>query len=85
MELNYSFIIPHYNTSDLLQRLIDSIPQREDVEIIVVDDNSDDGKKANITRSDGRTRPYSSVIERSISKEREATMMEKNRPVANRN
>lgn len=35
--------------------------------------------------SDGRTRPYSSVIERSISKEREATMKEKNKPAANRN
>ena len=55
MELNYSFVIPHHNTPDLLQRLIDTIPQREDIEIIVVDDNSDDNKKANITRSDVRT------------------------------
>lgn len=55
MELNYSFIIPHHNTPDLLQRLIDSIPQREDIEIIVVDDNSEDDKKANISRSDVRT------------------------------
>lgn len=51
----YSFVIPHHNTPDLLLRLIDSIPQREDIEIIVVDDNSDEGKKANITRSDVRT------------------------------
>lgn len=51
----YSFVIPHHNTPKLLQRLIDSIPQREDIEIIVVDDNSDDDKKANITRSDVRT------------------------------
>lgn len=36
----YSIIIPHYNIPDLLQRLLDSIPQREDIEIIVVDDNS---------------------------------------------
>jgi len=55
MELNYSFIIPHHNTPDLLQRLIDTIPQRDDIEIIVVDDNSDEGRKANITRSDVRT------------------------------
>ena len=55
MELNYSFVIPHHNTPDLLQRLIDTIPPREDIEIIVVDDNSDDNKKANITRSDVRT------------------------------
>lgn len=53
--INYSFIIPHHNTPDLLQRLIDSIPQREDVEIIVVDDNSDEDKKANISRSDVKT------------------------------
>jgi len=54
-KITYSFIIPHHNTPDLLQRLVDSIPQREDIEIIVVDDNSDEGRKANITRSDVRT------------------------------
>lgn len=48
----YSFIIPHHNTPILLQRLIDSIPQREDIEVIVVDDNSEDDKKASINRSD---------------------------------
>ena len=48
----YSIIIPHHNTPDLLQRLIDSIPQREDIEVIVVDDNSDEDKKANISRPD---------------------------------
>lgn len=53
--ITYSFIIPHHNTPELLQRLIDSIPQRGDIEIIVVDDNSDDDKKANITRSDVKT------------------------------
>lgn len=38
---NYSFIIPHHNSPKLLQRCLDSIPSREDVEIIVVDDKSD--------------------------------------------
>ena len=38
--INYSIIIPHYNTPDLLGRCIKSIPHREDVQIIVVDDNS---------------------------------------------
>ena len=52
MNINYSFIIPHHNTPDLLQRLIDSIPEREDVEIIVVDDNSDDDNKPNVVRND---------------------------------
>lgn len=55
MELNYSFIIPHHNTPDLLQRLINSIPQREDIEIIVVDDNSDEDKKAAVNRPDVKT------------------------------
>lgn len=38
---NYSFIIPHHNSPNLLNRCLESIPQREDIEIIVVDDNSD--------------------------------------------
>ena len=37
----FSIIIPHHNIPNLLRRLLDSIPQRKDVEIIVVDDNSD--------------------------------------------
>lgn len=40
MILNYSIIIPHCNIPHLLQRCIDSIPVRDDLEIIVVDDNS---------------------------------------------
>ena len=54
-EITYSFVIPHHNTPDLLQRLVDSIPQREDIEVIVVDDNSDDDKRANINRLDVKT------------------------------
>lgn len=38
---NLSIIIPHYNTPHLLHKLIDSIPQSPDIQIIVVDDNSD--------------------------------------------
>lgn len=44
MAINFSFIIPHKNTPDLLQKCLDSIPRREDVQIIVVDDNSDADK-----------------------------------------
>lgn len=40
--INYSFIIPHKNVAKLLERCILSIPYRDDVEIIVVDDNSED-------------------------------------------
>ncbi|MBQ2857746.1 MAG: glycosyltransferase [Bacteroidaceae bacterium] len=39
--INYSIIIPHKNIPNLLQRCLDSIPRRKDIQIIVVDDNSD--------------------------------------------
>lgn len=52
MGINYSFIIPHKNCPDLLNRCLDSIPQREDIQIIVIDDNSDDGKKPSVNRKD---------------------------------
>lgn len=41
--VNYTVIIPHKNIPDLLQRCLDSIPPREDVQVIVVDDDSDAG------------------------------------------
>ena len=51
---NYSFIVPHHNFPELLNRCIDNIPQREDIEIIVIDDNSTSDKKPQINRSDVR-------------------------------
>ncbi len=36
----FSIVIPHYNTPELLSRCLETIPEREDVQIIVVDDNS---------------------------------------------
>ena len=50
--ITYSIIIPHKNCPDLLQRCINSIPRRNDVQIIVVDDNSDDNKKPTLVRDD---------------------------------
>jgi len=41
MMTNYAIIIPHKNIPDLLQRCLDSIPYRDDIQIIIVDDNSD--------------------------------------------
>lgn len=38
--INYSIIIPHKNTPLLLRRCLDSIPERDDIEVIIVDDNS---------------------------------------------
>lgn len=40
-EFNYSIIIPHKNIPMLLERCLASIPKRDDLEVIIVDDNSD--------------------------------------------
>ena len=48
--VNYSIIIPHKNIPDLLLRCLNSIPFRDDIQIIVVDDNSDKGKKPHLSR-----------------------------------
>lgn len=36
----YSFVIPHKNCLELLKRCISTIPDEEDIQVIVVDDNS---------------------------------------------
>jgi glycosyltransferase involved in cell wall biosynthesis len=41
-EITFSIIIPHKNSPELLQRCLNSIPRRKDIQIIVVDDNSDE-------------------------------------------
>lgn len=41
MQYIYSIIIPHHNIPDLLKRCLSSIPHREDVQVVVVDDHSD--------------------------------------------
>jgi len=51
-EINFSFIIPHKNCPGLLQRCVDSIPMRDDIQIIIVDDNSDEDKKPTVQRED---------------------------------
>lgn len=43
-DINCSIIIPHKNIPRLLQRCLNSIPVRDDVQVIVVDDNSDTEK-----------------------------------------
>lgn len=37
-----SIIIPHYNSIDLLEKLVDSIPKDPSIEIIIVDDKSNE-------------------------------------------
>jgi len=59
--MNYSIIIPHKNTPDLLQRCLNSIPRREDVQIIVIDDNSDTNK-VDFENFPGLNDPYVEVV-----------------------
>lgn len=40
MKYNLSIIIPHFNSPKLLEKLITTIPEKEDIQVIVVDDNS---------------------------------------------
>lgn len=35
-----SIIVPHYNSPELLMTLLDSIPKNEEIQVLVVDDNS---------------------------------------------
>lgn len=37
----YSIVIPHYNSANLLTNILESIPERDDIQIIIVDDCSD--------------------------------------------
>ena len=38
--MKYSIVIPHYNIPQLLQRCLETIPVRDDIQVIVVDNNS---------------------------------------------
>ena len=40
-EIMYSIVVPHRNQLGFLRRCVESIPKRDDIQIIVVDDNSD--------------------------------------------
>ena len=42
MNYIYSIIIPHKNSPELLSRCLDSIPNRDDLQVVIVDDNSDE-------------------------------------------
>lgn len=55
MDIVFSIIIPHKNTPCLLQRCVNSIPSRDDVQIIIVDDNSSP-EKVNFEDFPGKNR-----------------------------
>lgn len=46
MDYKYTVSIPHYNSPELLKKMLNSIPEREDIQVIVVDDGSDECNKA---------------------------------------
>lgn len=45
-EIFCSIVIPHYNLPALLRRCLGSIPQRDDIQVIVVDDGSSEESKS---------------------------------------
>lgn len=55
--INFSIIIPHYNIPDLLIRCINSIPIREDIQVIVVDDCSPNANQY-LSKYKELSRPY---------------------------
>ena len=44
-QIKFTIIIPHKNIPDLLARCVESIPKRMDIQVIIVDDNSDPEKR----------------------------------------
>ncbi len=44
-EVDLSVIIPHYDSADTLDRLLGTIPQRENLQVIVVDDRSSEAER----------------------------------------
>ncbi len=56
--INFSIIIPHKNIPYLLENCILSIPQRDDVQIIVVDDNSDGENAEKLHSMEHRFKQY---------------------------
>ena len=61
MDTRYSIIIPHYNIPDLLMRCLKSIPVSEDIQVIVVDDNSPDADSY-LAKYPELSRPYLEFI-----------------------
>lgn len=61
MGYTYTVIIPHYNIPDLLIRCLDSVPVREDIQVIVVDDCTPGGEDYQ-ERYPQLNRPYLTYI-----------------------
>lgn len=50
MQYTYSITMPHYNSVEALKRMLGSIPDRDDIQIIVVDDCSTPECQANLAK-----------------------------------
>lgn len=57
----FSIIIPHKNIPTLLQRLLDTIPDIDDIQVVVVDDNSD-GEKVDFENFPGKERKNTKIV-----------------------
>lgn len=55
--INYSIIVPHYESLDVLRRAVDSVPEREDIELIIVD-NSHNKIDSNIFQTRSNVHVY---------------------------
>lgn len=53
-----SIVVPHYNSEDKISRLLDSIGNNGDIEVIIVDDKSDE---KNFCRLQGIVKDYSNI------------------------
>jgi len=63
MEVKYSIIIPHYNTPDFLRKLLSTIPDSQEIQVIVIDDNStaDVDKLKQVIKDDNRCEFYTNT------------------------
>lgn len=73
----YSLVIPHFNSANLLKRMLASIPEREDIQVIVVDDGSKDEEKQKLATLEHRNlqiiyspKNYGGGIERNVGFEK---------------
>lgn len=57
----YSVIIPHRDSPELLRRCLKSIPDKKDIQVIIVDDNSSP-QKVDFSYFPGSERKYTEVI-----------------------
>ena len=59
--MSYSIIIPHYNLPALLERCLKSIPKRDDIQVVVVDDMSSEENRRKLIEMQ-ETFPYAQFV-----------------------